>query len=247
MVRNLKMKYSKICQQFHITQSFITAYHPASNGLVERTNRKILEILRNLVGKFHESWQDWLPHVAACINATINSSTGKSPHSIIYGSDKRFPYDIFDQPSIPVYSVDDYVQNQARALQIIHNTVSHTLQTSQKHMTHKQHAKATPVSFHVGDVVFKAAPERQSKLNSKFSGSFIIQEKFGNKFKINDPSAQTTEVVHEDRLKRKEVPISDSLPLSPFPVSSQPSSSASATFPASSLSPYNLRSRASTR
>ncbi len=44
-----------ICTQFNIKQTFITAHHPASNGLVERTNRKILEILRHLAGKFHES------------------------------------------------------------------------------------------------------------------------------------------------------------------------------------------------
>ena len=150
----------KICQQFHITQTFITAYHPTSNGLVERTNRKILTILRHLVGKFHESWQDWLPHVNACINATINSSTGKTPHSIVFGHDKRFPFDMLEKPRLPVYSVDDYVQNQARAMQIIHDKVRSTLQLSRTQMTQCQHAKATPVSFNINDVVFKSVPER---------------------------------------------------------------------------------------
>ena len=45
----LELKYEvlkNICNQYNIKQTFITAYHPASNGLVERTNRKILEILR---------------------------------------------------------------------------------------------------------------------------------------------------------------------------------------------------------
>ncbi len=31
----------EICKQFGIKQCFIVSYHPASNGLVERTNRKI--------------------------------------------------------------------------------------------------------------------------------------------------------------------------------------------------------------
>ncbi len=31
---------SKICSQFGIKQTFTAAYHPASNGLVERANRK---------------------------------------------------------------------------------------------------------------------------------------------------------------------------------------------------------------
>ncbi len=65
-----------ICAQYEVTQTFITAHHPASNGLVERTNRKILEILRHLSGRFNETWEDWLSQVAACINSSVNSSTG---------------------------------------------------------------------------------------------------------------------------------------------------------------------------
>ncbi len=34
-----------IFSQYNIKQTFITAHHPASNGLVERTTRKVLEIL----------------------------------------------------------------------------------------------------------------------------------------------------------------------------------------------------------
>ncbi len=36
---------SKICSQFRIKQTFTMAYHPASNSLVERANRKILGVV----------------------------------------------------------------------------------------------------------------------------------------------------------------------------------------------------------
>ncbi len=98
-----------ICQQYGITQTFITAHHPASNGLVERTHRKILEIL-HVAGQLHESWEDRLPHLAACINGSVNSSTGKTPHYIVYGSETRLPYDLLVQPCAPVYSTDDFAQ-----------------------------------------------------------------------------------------------------------------------------------------
>ncbi len=58
----------EICTRFNIQQTFITSHHPASNGLVERTNRKILEILRRLADHLQETWEDWLSHVAASIN-----------------------------------------------------------------------------------------------------------------------------------------------------------------------------------
>ncbi len=73
----------EICTRFNIQQTFITSHHPASNGLVERPNRKILEILRHLAGHLQETWEDWLSHVAASINGSVNSSTGKTPHYIL--------------------------------------------------------------------------------------------------------------------------------------------------------------------
>ncbi len=97
-----------ILKQFSIKQTFITARHPASYGLIKRTNRKISEILRHLVGKFHESWADWLSHIADSINGSINTFTGKTPHYIIYGFDKRLPYDVLVHSPVPLHSLDDY-------------------------------------------------------------------------------------------------------------------------------------------
>lgn len=225
-----------ICQQYNITQSFITAYHPASNGLVERVNKKILEILRHVAGRFQEAWQDWLPHVAASINGSINASTGKTPHYILYGCEKRLPYDLLLQPRVPVYSLEDYSKNQLRAFQEIHDSVRQTLQVSRTEMTRKQHIKAKPVTFQIHDVVFKSAPERQSKLTPKFIGPYIITDTLhGNKFKIYHCNNQTSEVVHADRLKKTNLSPPISLP-SNVPIST------SASTP--STSHYYLRSGA---
>ncbi len=83
-----------ICSKYNMKQTFVTARHPASNGLVERTNRKVLEILRHLAGHLHEMLKDWLSQVAASINGVVSSSPGKTPHNIIFIYDKRLPYDV---------------------------------------------------------------------------------------------------------------------------------------------------------
>ncbi len=96
-----------VCSQFNIKQTFITAHHLASNGLVECTNRKVLEILRHLAGHLHETWEDFLSQVAASINGSDNSSTGKTPHYIIFGYDKRLPYDVLLKSPSPLYKPED--------------------------------------------------------------------------------------------------------------------------------------------
>ncbi len=55
---------SEICKQFDIKKTYIVAYHPASNGLVERQNRKTLSHLLSLVGSSSQTWHIWMPHVA---------------------------------------------------------------------------------------------------------------------------------------------------------------------------------------
>ncbi len=60
---------SEICSQFGIKETFTAAYHPASNGLVERANRKISEVLLPIVNELLDNWGDWLPHVAASLNS----------------------------------------------------------------------------------------------------------------------------------------------------------------------------------
>ncbi len=41
----------EISKKFGVKHGFIVSYHPAINGLVERTNRKILELFRPVVGE----------------------------------------------------------------------------------------------------------------------------------------------------------------------------------------------------
>lgn len=108
----------EICAQFNITQSFITAYHPAANGLAERTNRKILQVLRPIVNDLLDNWEDWLSHTAASINTSVNDSTGKSPYYILYGVEKRLPYDFLTIPQQPLYNIDRYAQQQMHMFSI---------------------------------------------------------------------------------------------------------------------------------
>ncbi len=134
--------FSVIFTQFYIHQTFITSQHPASNGLVERTIRKVLEILRHLAGHLQETWEDWLSYVAASSNGSVNSSTGKTPRYILYGSEKRLPYDVLVPSPVPLYSPDDYSKLQLHCFQTIHNSVREKLKDSGEEMLRKQHSQA---------------------------------------------------------------------------------------------------------
>ncbi len=129
-----------ICSHYNIMQTFITAHHPASNGLVERTNRKVLEILWHLAGHLHETWKDWLSQVAASINGSVNSCTGKTPRYIIFGYDKRLSYDVLVKSPFPLYNPGDYFELQLHSFLTMHASVREKLKASREEMTRKQHS-----------------------------------------------------------------------------------------------------------
>ena len=236
----------EICAQYDIKQAFISAYHAASNGLAERTNRKILEAIRPVVGELLDTWEDWLPHVAACINSSVCESTEYSPHFIVYGQELRLPYDILTTKARPVYNMDDYTKWHMKLFSDIHHKVTQNLVKSKAALCAKQIKNASPVEFKPGDHVMILTPERRSKLAPKFLGPHVITKRLhGNKFEVLDPLTNTLQNVHNDRLKRTSAPV-QTAPAnnsnSNTTITSQGVSPSSPSTPAISH-PYNLRNR----
>ncbi len=140
-----------IWKPFGIKQCFTVGYHPANNGLVERANRKKLDVLRPVVSGLQHTWEDWLAYVAANTNSHVCESTGQSPHYIIFGVEKRLPYDLLSSSHSRVYNVDDYTKSQLKVFSDIHSNVRERLQETSEAMCLQKHKRAAPVSLKLGD------------------------------------------------------------------------------------------------
>ena len=240
---------SEICTQFNVTQTFVAVHHPASNGLVERANRKVLEVLRHVVCGCYPSWDEWIPQVASSINSSVNASIGESPHFVVFGEDKRLPFHLLtDRPS-PVYNVDDYAKVHLAASQRIFDKVRTTLDASRDLMVSKQHEKARPSNIEAGDLVFLAEPERVSKLAPRFTGPLrVLCKEAGNKVKTRHLWSGVERVVHVDNCKRVHpdfpVPPEEAPQPGPAPASSP---STATPHPSSGVDDYRSKLRSSTR
>ncbi len=198
----LNQLLEEICKQFGRKQCFTVSYHPASNGLVDHTNRKILDVLRPVISGLQHTWEDWLAYVAASINSCVCESTGQSPHSIIFEVEKRLPYDLLSSSHSHVYNIDDYAKSQLKVFSDIHSNVRERLQETSETMCLQQHKCAAPVSLKAGDLVMLCVPKRNSKLPPKFVGPCqIVRQLGGHKFEIYNFILNAYEIVHADRLK----------------------------------------------
>jgi hypothetical protein len=96
---------SKFLQQFSnvlgVYQRFTGAYHPATNGQVERFNRTVLTMLSHYVDASSD-WDKVLGPVMAAYNATVHSRTGFTPHKFIRATAAR----VVAAQTIPIASRD---------------------------------------------------------------------------------------------------------------------------------------------
>ena len=192
---------AELCAAFNIQQTFIVAHHPASNGLCERANRKVLEALRHVTDGFPQSWDEWTSHIAASINSAYNSSINESPYFVIFGTDKRLPYDVLLDKPQPVYNSDAYAKVQLSSFQRIHQAVRGSIQSSNAQCVARQHKSATPTRFDVGDIVYLLNFAKDSKLAPRHLGPFRIIATTGNKCTICSLDTHKESVVHANNLR----------------------------------------------
>jgi hypothetical protein len=75
----------KLCEQYCINQHIGMAYHPQSQGVVERLNRTIMNHLLSLVHKDRFSWDKHVPRIRWLINTSYNRSIRMTPYEALHG------------------------------------------------------------------------------------------------------------------------------------------------------------------
>ena len=76
-----------------------TAYHPQTDGLVERFNRTLTAMLAKTVQRGGRDWDQHLPYVLFAYRASLQESTQESPFFLLYGRDPRLPNESVLSPS----------------------------------------------------------------------------------------------------------------------------------------------------
>ena len=90
-----------LSQCLGITQVFTSSYHPQSNGLTERLNRTIKQVISAYVDPLHQSWYQVLPFAVHAYNTSVQESTRISPFRALYGCDPRLPPDVVVKKTVP--------------------------------------------------------------------------------------------------------------------------------------------------
>jgi hypothetical protein len=119
-------------QAFEIKKLKTTAYRPQSNGSLERTQRVMVECLRCYIFEDQSDWDKWLPYAAFVLNTTRHSSTGFTPHELLFGRKPNIPGILQKETPEIQYTYDNYVKELQARLQSSYEIASSNPQVKKK-------------------------------------------------------------------------------------------------------------------
>ena len=76
-----------------IQTKLLTAYHPQTDGQIERINQELEQYLRVFIDYRQEQWPDWLGTAEFMYNNKIHTATKISPFKANYGQDPRMGFE----------------------------------------------------------------------------------------------------------------------------------------------------------
>ena len=92
--------FTEICRLFNIKKTHTTPYHPQSDGMVERFNKTLANMLSVYVDEHHADWDEHLPYVMMAYRAAVHETTGTTNSKMILGREVATPLDIvYEMPS----------------------------------------------------------------------------------------------------------------------------------------------------
>ena len=196
--------FEEVLRILGITRTRTTPMHPQGNGLVERFNRTLWQLLAKLVGREQTQWDRHLPMALLAYRATEHATTGFSPAMLTLGRELTLPMTLLCGAVPQQVEVTNYASQLAHRLDVAHQLARDRLLKAAAAVKKRYDARAAVPSINKGDQVWYFRPQRKvgvcPKLSSPWVGPCLVTKKITDVvYRIRLPSGKRC-VVHADRL-----------------------------------------------
>jgi len=174
-----------LCNLLGIAHSRTTAYHPQSNGMVERFHRSLKVSLRARLTS--ADWVEHLPLVLLGLRAVPRDSLGFSASEAVFGAPLTLPGTFLEAPEMPS---DQFLSKIKSVVRGFSATVPHNVRMS---------SSTVPASLLSAGFVFVRQDASSPSLAPLYRGPFQVLLRTDKYFKLKMGEREDT--VSVDRLK----------------------------------------------
>ncbi|BHF60516.1 hypothetical protein SprV_0100348100 [Sparganum proliferum] len=170
----------EVCDLLDIYKTRTTPAHPEGNGLVERTNRTLNQLLKAFAEDHHpHDWDKRLPCAMMAYRANTHTSTGYPPFLMLTGRQFRLPADSrFPQPAASEYAPDSYVWQLQDLLRSTYTLARNHLGAAAERQKTYFDRQVHGNPYQLGDLVWRFRPVPPLGTAAKFfhpwEGPFVV-------------------------------------------------------------------------
>lgn len=185
--RNFESSVIKeLCELANVKKTRTTPYHPMGNGMVERFNQTLINMLGTLETSQKSDWKSYVAPLVNAYNSTKNETTGYSPHYLMFGWHPRLAVDAYlglDKQSDRIYSRENYAQKLRKRLQFAYKVAAKEAEKNQGRYKGYYDRKVRESTLEVGDrvLVRNVGLKGKNKLADKWEQDPYIVIKIPNK------------------------------------------------------------------
>ena len=156
-----------------------TAYHPETNGQIERTNQELEQYLRMYVNHRQNNWAKWLATVEFAFNNKVHTATKSLLFQVNYGRELKMGFDIRKKGK------NEIAEEFAREMKKRHEEARATLVKSQEEMKRQaDRNRKEAEEYRVGDKVLISTKDflmelmkrATKKLTKKFIEPYVVRK-----------------------------------------------------------------------
>ena len=198
----------EICKLMNTKKTFTTAYHPETDGLVERFNGTLTAMLSMYVSGHQRDWDTFIPFVLFAYRTSLHESIQETPFFLMHGRDPVLPVEaVMCPPTITYTSSDDYKSEMVTRLQEAFTLAKDNLQAAQRKQKEQYDLKSDVINYDIGEKIWVFNPSTKPGLSTKllhnWHGPYIIIDKLSDvnyKIQMCD-SKKSEQTVHVNRIK----------------------------------------------
>ena len=187
--------WSQLLHTWGIRHNTTTAYHPQSNGLVERLHRRLKESLIALCHDEREKWFWKLPMTLLALRTTIKPDIGASPSDLVYGEGIAVPGQLAGPPQL---DDQELIRQQRSTLRNLQTEVERLQPKPTAH--HRRPQVHIPEDLATATHVLVLRGGVQPTLTSPYDGPYRVLERGENGFRVQFPG-RGSDIVALARLK----------------------------------------------
>lgn len=182
---------------FGSNHTFNTAYHPQTNGALERFHATLRDHIRMYHNRNLRNWDQIIPFAIMCHNTSINQSTGYTPHELLFGFKPRPFYSL---KPIPEYTACDYLKDLNERLKSSRDSALRNLENMKEKAKERYDSRIKNyVEFKIGSKVMLRVPN-PNNLDAKWDGPYeVIRAGFNENYLIR--KSGKNQLVHSNRLR----------------------------------------------